>query len=116
MSVEEHTVGLLGLAHVQLAQTEITQSDVSGVIKQDVLWLEIAVDDVEAVQMLERTQELRGIEPTPVFVKLALPLEMIKELSTINCSVESETNALSNEWILTYRRTCRDTAYRVFGS
>jgi hypothetical protein len=89
--MEEHTVGLLGLAHVQLAQAEIAQGDMTGVIEQYVLWLEIAIDDVEAVQMLERTQELCSIEPTPVLIKLPLTLEMIKELSTVNYSVERET-------------------------
>jgi hypothetical protein len=37
------TVGGILVRHVELAQTEITQCDMSGVIEQDVLWLQITI-------------------------------------------------------------------------
>ena len=43
------TISPVFILHVQLAKTKITQSDVSSVIKQDVLRLEVAVDDVETM-------------------------------------------------------------------
>lgn len=45
-----HTVGSVTVAHVQLAEAKVAQSNVSCVIKQDVLWLEITIDDVESMK------------------------------------------------------------------
>ena len=44
-----HTVCLVLILHVELAQTEITQSNVTSVVKQDVLGFQVSVNDVEAV-------------------------------------------------------------------
>jgi len=44
-----HTVCLVLVLHVELAQTEIAQSNVTSVVEQDVLGLQVSVNDVEAV-------------------------------------------------------------------
>jgi hypothetical protein len=43
------TVGAVLILHVQLAKTEIAECNMSGVIEENVLWLEITVDNVETV-------------------------------------------------------------------
>ena len=43
------------------------------------------VDDVEHVQVLERAEELGGVEPAPVLVELALALEVVEQLSAVHC-------------------------------
>lgn len=55
-------VGRLGCAHVKLAEAEVAQCNVARVVEENVLGLEVAVHDVEAVQVLEREQELGGVE------------------------------------------------------
>jgi len=77
------TRGLLRLRHVQFAQPKITERNVPGVIQQNILGLQVAIDDIEPVEMFQRAKQLRGIEPAPVFVELSFPLQMIEELSTI---------------------------------
>lgn len=46
--------------------------------------LAIPIDDIESVQMLERAQKLGSVEPTAPLVELALTLQMIEELSTVD--------------------------------
>lgn len=43
------TVGLVLILHVQLAQAKVAKRNVSSVVEQYVLGLQIAVDDVETV-------------------------------------------------------------------
>ena len=43
------------------------------------------VHDIEAVQVLESAQKLGRIEPTPAFVKFALPLQMVEQLPSVDC-------------------------------
>ena len=43
-------VGLVLILHIELAQSEIAQRNVTSVVEQNVLGLEIAVDDVESVK------------------------------------------------------------------
>ena len=47
------SVRLLVALHVELAQAEVAERDVAGVVQQDVLGLEVPIDHVEFVQMLE---------------------------------------------------------------
>lgn len=68
------TVRPITFAHVQLAKTEVAQSNVSSVVEQNVLWLQVAIDDVEAVQTLESTQQLRGVEASTIDVETLLLL------------------------------------------
>lgn len=37
--------------------------------------------------MFQGTEKLSGIEPTSIFIELALPLEMIEQLSSIDCEI-----------------------------
>ena len=43
------TIRPVFILHVELAETEIAKSNVSSVIKQNVFWLQVTVDDVETV-------------------------------------------------------------------
>jgi hypothetical protein len=78
----------------------------SGVIQQNVLGFQVAmhpstnyfqrgypslsddldspVNHVEAMQMFQSAQQFGGIEPTPQLVELALPLQMMEQLSPID--------------------------------
>jgi len=47
------TCGLLGLGHVQFAQAEITERDVTGVIQQDILGLQVTIDDIKPVKVFQ---------------------------------------------------------------
>jgi hypothetical protein len=42
------------------------------------------VNDIEAVQMLQGAQELGRIKPAPQLVKLALPLQVVEQLATVD--------------------------------
>jgi hypothetical protein len=79
-----HTVSPIVLLHVQLAETKVAQSDVSSVVQQDVLRLQVAVDDIETVQALESAQKLGGVETSSVNLELALPLKMVEQLSSVH--------------------------------
>ena len=45
--------------------------------------MNLPVDHIEPMQMLQRDQQLRGIEPTPLLVELPFPLQMMEQLSTV---------------------------------
>lgn len=72
------TICLCLVPHVKLAKTEVAQSNVSSIVKQDVFRLQIAVDDVETVQTFQSTHELSCIESCPVDVKPLLFLQMVE--------------------------------------
>ena len=59
-------------------RAKVTEGYMTGVVQQDVFWLQIAVYDVEAMQMLQCTKQLCGVEPTAVLVELAFSLQMIE--------------------------------------
>ena len=46
----------------------------AGVIQKDILWFQVAVDDVEHVQVLQGAQQLSGVESAPVLIESALTL------------------------------------------
>jgi hypothetical protein len=54
------------------------------VVQQDVFWLQIAIYDVEAMQVFQRTKQFCRVEPTTVLVELAVSLQMIEQLSTVD--------------------------------
>ena len=56
------TVGPVLVLHIELAKSEVAQGDVTGVIKQDILRLQIPVNDVEAMQTLQCTEKLCCVE------------------------------------------------------
>jgi len=55
-----------------------------GVVQQDILGLQVTIDDIESMKMFQRAEQLRGVEPAPVFIELSFPLQMVEELSTIH--------------------------------
>lgn len=68
------TVCPILILHIQLAETEIAEGNVTGVIKKDILGLQVTVDDLETVQAFKRTQQLGGVEPGAVNVKALFSL------------------------------------------
>jgi hypothetical protein len=46
----------------------------AGVIQKDILWLQVAVDDVKHVQVLQGAQQFSGVESTSVFIESTLTL------------------------------------------
>jgi len=46
-----------------LSESEIGQLEVAFFVDEDILWLQIAVNDVEGMQVLEHQGNLGGIEP-----------------------------------------------------
>jgi hypothetical protein len=72
------------ILHIQLAETEIAEGDVTGVIEEDVLGLEVTVDDLEAVQAFKRAQQLCSVEPGTVDVESLFSLQMVEQLSTVD--------------------------------
>lgn len=56
----------------------------TGVVQQDVFWLQIAIYDVEAMQVLQCTEQFCSIEPTTVLVELAFALQVIEQLSPVD--------------------------------
>lgn len=80
------TVGSVLILHVQLAKTEIAQRNMAGVIKQDILGFEIAVDDLESVKALQGTKKFGSVKAGPVDIKSLLSLKVVEELSAIDKS------------------------------
>jgi hypothetical protein len=78
------TVGPVFILHVKLAETKVAKSNVSSVIKQNVLWLQVTVNDIEAVQTFQSTEEFGSIESGPVDIETLLLLEMMEKLATID--------------------------------
>lgn len=70
--------------HVELAETKVTKGNVTSVIQQDILWLQVAVDDIEAVQTLESAEQFGSIEAGAVDVETLLFLEVMEQLTTID--------------------------------
>lgn len=63
----------------------------SSVVKKNVLWLQVAVDDVKAMQALQSTQKLGSIESRTINVESLLLLQMMEKLATIDeCQNEVE--------------------------
>lgn len=56
----------------------------TGIIKQDVLRFEIAVDNLESVKAFKRAKKLGGVETSSVDIKSLLSLEMVEKLSTVH--------------------------------
>jgi hypothetical protein len=80
-----HTIGSLVIAHVELAKSEVAERDVASVVKKNVLRLQVAIDNVPAMEVLQRAEKLGGVIPTPNLVELALTLEVVKELAAVHC-------------------------------
>mmetsp|Transcript_22050 Transcript_22050/g.54534 ORF Transcript_22050/g.54534 Transcript_22050/m.54534 type:complete len:296 (+) Transcript_22050:1223-2110(+) len=78
------TLGDGWLEHLSLlGQIEVGEGDVPGAAHQNVFWFEVAVNEPEVVEVLEREQDLRGVETRGVFLKppLRLALEHAEKLA-----------------------------------
>ena len=72
--------------HVEFAQSEVAQSDMSSIVKKDVLGFQVAVDDLEAMQALEGAEQLGSIETSTINVESLFSLKVMEQLSTIHKS------------------------------
>lgn len=77
------TVCSVFILHIQFAETEIAQSDVAGIIEKNIFGFQVTVDDLESMQAFERTQQLRSIEPSTVYVEALLSLQVMEQLSAV---------------------------------
>lgn len=75
---QKRTIRLLRLRHIKLTQPEIAKRDMARIIEQDILRLQIPIDDIEHMQVLQRREQFRGVESTPVFVELSFFLQMVE--------------------------------------
>ena len=78
------TVGSVLILHVQLAETEIAESNVSSVIQENVLGLQISVDDLKSMQALESAEQLCGVEAGSVNIESLFSLQMVEQLSSVH--------------------------------
>lgn len=111
---DARTVSGLLITHVQLAQAEIAERNVAGIIKQDIFRLQIAasinarhtspsatcpekaegqvgkqgghipIHDIESMQMFECTEQFRRIEPCAFLIKPTLTLEVMEKFTSVN--------------------------------
>jgi hypothetical protein len=78
------TVCAVLILHVELAETEITKGNVARVVEKNVLGLQIAVNDVEAVQTLQCAKQLSSIESRTVDVEALLFLQVVEQLASVD--------------------------------
>ena len=67
--------------HRLLRQPEVGEADVALGVEQDVLGLEVAVDDVVAVELLQREHDLGAVQPHAPLVEGALAPQVEEELA-----------------------------------
>ena len=56
----------------------------SRIIKEDVFWFEIPVDNVETVKTFQSAKELSGIESRSIDIEALLTLQVVEKLSSID--------------------------------
>lgn len=78
------TVCSVLVLHVQLAKSEIAQSDVASIIEENVLRFEITVNDLETVKTFKCAQQLRRVESGTVDVESLLSLQVVEQLSAVD--------------------------------
>lgn len=78
----------VAILHVELAETEVTQCDMSVIVKQDVFRLEVTIHNVESMEVLESEEELGAVEPRPLFAEALLLLEMVEQLAAVDKTVQ----------------------------
>ena len=76
---ERRRRGAAGLA--LLTEAKVREPEVPVLGDEDVLRLEVAVDDVRPVEVLEREEDLRGVEADLRLREAALELEVVEHLS-----------------------------------
>ena len=78
------TVCAVLILHVELAETEVAKRNVSCVVKKNVLWFQVTVDDVETVQTLQRAKQLSSVESGTVDVETLLFLQVVEQLASVD--------------------------------
>ena len=76
-------------------ETQVGYDGVAGLVKQDVLWLQVPVDDVERVEVGDGSDDLRDVEQSRIQVELAVAPEIREEFST------TDLRSVDNEVMLT---------------
>jgi hypothetical protein len=46
--------------------------------------LVLPIDDIETVKVLQGAKKLSSIKPTPILIELPLPLQMIKQFTSVD--------------------------------
>ena len=64
-------------------QAKVSDFDVSFMVQENVLRLQVTVDDSILVEISERFNELRGVEACPPLAELLVFAQMVKELAAI---------------------------------
>jgi hypothetical protein len=54
------------------------------VIKKNILWLQVAINNIESVKTFQRTQQLCSVEASSIDIKSLFFLEMMEQLSSID--------------------------------
>jgi len=74
----------LRLLKATFRQTEVSQSDVTFTVDQNVLWLDISVNHTGIMKVLKSKDNLGSVELRPVLFESALVLQMEKEFSAVD--------------------------------
>lgn len=64
-----------------LSKAEVSQADVSLTVQQDVLWLQVTVYDFFGVEVLDGTDDFRGIEEAGGVAEAAAAAQVAEQLS-----------------------------------
>lgn len=56
----------------------------ASVVQQNILWLQVPVDHLEAMKTLERTEQFGSVEAGSVDIKALFSLEVVEQLATID--------------------------------
>ena len=78
------TVCSVLVLHIQLAKTEIAQSDVPGIIEKNVLRLQITIDDIETMQTLQGAQKFCSVESSTINVETLFLLQVMEEFTAVH--------------------------------
>lgn len=82
LSSATETLGVLHSRNVLFAQAKVCQLDVAVATDEHVLWLQVAVQDVLAVEVLKCQQDVGCVEPSCVLLEATNLGEVEKELAT----------------------------------
>lgn len=66
------------------ADAEICQLDVALRVEEHVLWLQVAVDDPPAVQVLEGEDQLGAVEPRLFLAQSTLATDVLVEVASVD--------------------------------
>jgi hypothetical protein len=78
------TVGPVFVFHVQFAKAEIAQSNVTSIIEEDVLGLQVSVNNIETMQALQGAQKFCCVKSSTINVETLFLLQVVEELSAVH--------------------------------